>query len=97
MVKVQNCGYLSDPINVERSVHQGGCASAFLFNVLAETMANELRMNLIEPIVIKQHHHSLSQYADDTHLFSHHSQQSLDVMIEELDRLEHHTGLRVNL
>ena len=68
-VKIQNRGFFSNPINVERSVHQGGCASAFLFNILVETLANELRENLEHSIYIQEHKHDINQYADDTGYF----------------------------
>ena len=40
-VKIQNLGHLSDSIDIQRSVHQGGCASSFLFNLCVETLAIE--------------------------------------------------------
>ena len=52
-VRIQNNGYFSEKIDVQRSVHQGGCASAFLFNILVETMAIELRKHEdIRPLTV---------------------------------------------
>ena len=50
-VKVQNNGYFSDPIQVTRSIHQGGCCSAELFIICAELLAIMLRRsNVIEGV-----------------------------------------------
>ena len=42
-VTVQNNGKFTAPINVQKSVHQGGCMSVQLFLLCAETIALELR------------------------------------------------------
>ena len=95
-VRIQNNGHLSDYISVERSVHQGGCLSAYLFNILVETLANELRERLTHSIIINQHKYDLSQYADDTDVFSLFNQEGLNQIIHQLDRFECNSGLRVN-
>ena len=70
--------------------------SAFLFNILAETITIELRSNLEDSFTVKNSKHNLNQYADDTGIYSFFTQKALDSIIFQLDRLETHTGLKVN-
>ena len=44
-VKVQNNGYFSDSINIERGIHQGGCCSSYYFLLCAELLAIQIRNN----------------------------------------------------
>ena len=95
-IKVQNYGHFSEQIPVERSVHQGGCASAFLFNILVETMAIELQKNLTHSIKVEGSVHSVNQYADDTGLFSEYHHNSLKEMTEQLERFHQQSGLKIS-
>ena len=95
-VKVQNNGHFSEDIDINRSVHQGGCISAILFNILVETLANELRDNLIGHIQINNNAHCLNQYADDTGIFSMYNGSAIQKIVEELDRFERQSGLKVS-
>ena len=96
-VKVQNNGNFSSPIQVSRSVHQGGCASAFLFNLLAETLAIHLRNKMSSiAIEIAGHKHVLGQYADDTSAFSYFSQDAVNTIFGELKYFQTQTGLSIN-
>ena len=96
-VWVQNNGYFSDPIIVERSVHQGGCASAFLFNLLVETLAIHLRNKMSEnAIEVAGHQHILGQYADNTSAYSYFTQQSINTIFDELTFFQKQTGLTIN-
>ena len=96
-VRIQNNGYFSEKIDVQRSVHQGGCASAFLFNILVETMAIELRKHEdIRPLTVNGVKQLLNQYADDADVSSEFEQKSLDAIIDVLDDFQMHSGLTVN-
>ena len=96
-VKIQNNGYFSQEINVERSVHQGGCASAFLFNLVVEILAIQLRKDeRIKPIKMGNAEQLLNQYADDADVASDFQQQSLDAILEILDTFRWNTGLTVS-
>ena len=95
-VRVQNYGHFSDYINVERSIHQGGCLSAFLFNILVETLAIEMRAHLTHSITVNHRKYDLSQYADDTDIFSLFNQNGLDQIKYQLNRFEKNSGLKVN-
>ena len=70
--------------------------SAFLFNILAETITIELRSNLEDSFTVKNSKHNLNQYADDTGIYSFFTQKALDSIIFQLDSLQTHTGLKVN-
>ena len=95
-VKIQNNGFFSSPIQVQRSVHQGGCASAFLFHLLVETMGNELRQNLEHSLLIENYKYDINQYADDTGIFSNFTQCAFDQIIDELRFFQMQSGLTVN-
>ena len=96
-VRVQNNGYFSENIAVERSIHQGGCASAFLFNILAETMAIHLRSTL-EKYAIRTAHssHLLSQYADDTGAFTEGTQEAVNELYQQIEFFQGQSGLLIN-
>ena len=96
-IRVQNNGHFSERINIERSVHQGGCASAFLYILAAETLAIELRKQPdIQSPTVNGVPHTLSQYADDIDLFSIFSQASLNAIIKTLDSFHQHSGFKIN-
>ena len=96
-VRIQNTGHFSDYVNIERSVHQGGCASAFLFIILAETLAIQIRGNPeIHGIVTGQHEQKINQFADDTSLTGVAEQKNLDKMLHELDSFNRNSGLEIN-
>ena len=70
-VKIQNNGYFSEKIQIEKGVHQGGCCSSIYFLVIAEILAIALRSNLeIDGITIKDIKNLLNQFADDMDIFS---------------------------
>ena len=95
-VKVQNFGHFSKDIPIRRSVHQGGCASAFLFDILVEVMAIQFRENLTNSIVIRGEKHDLGQYADDTAIFSLFEENALQKIVDELEAFHRQSGLLVN-
>ena len=95
-VRIQNYGHFSEYIDIERSVHQGGCASAFLFNILVEVMAIQIRKNLTHSIYIKGRKQDLGQYADDTAIFSIFHQDAMEQIIQQLDDFHKQSGLIVN-
>ena len=54
-VQVQNNGNFSEELKVTRSIHQGGCCSAELFLICAETLAHELRSRQINGIKLRNY------------------------------------------
>ena len=96
-VKVQNNGNFSQTINIGRSVHQGGCASAPIFNLCAQILCNELKKNTdILPIDIQNRPQLLDQYADDTDIFSENSQSSITAIENTLNNFAGNVGLKIN-
>ena len=70
-VKVQNNGHFSKSLDIERGVHQGGCASALYFLYCAEMLGIALRQdNRIQGIPVKEIAAKLGQYADDMDNYS---------------------------
>ena len=92
-VKIQNNGHFSERIPILRSVHQGGCASAFLYILLAETLAMQIRANIqIEGVVTGELIHKLNLFADDMNASSTTTQQNLDNIIKTLNSFHDHSG-----
>ena len=96
-VKVQNNGYLSDDISIERSVHQGGCCSGHIFLCCAELMAIEIRKSpTIQGINVDQLIYLLNQFADDTDITSEFSQQSMDGICNSLHNFRNQSGFTIS-
>ena len=62
-VTVQNNGNFSQEISVTCSIHQGGCCSAEIFLICAETLAIELRSKEIKGVKIG----SIEQFFEPIH------------------------------
>ena len=63
-------GFLSDKFNVYRGIRQGCPASALIYSMTAEVLANLLRQTtMIRGIPLAGENARLSKYADDTNLF----------------------------
>ena len=96
-VKIQNNGHFSESIDIKKGVHQGGCASAIYFLVIAEILALSLKDNKdIEGLTIRQIRELLNQFADDMDVFSVASEKSLKTILEELDRFRYQSGFTVS-
>ena len=96
-IKVQNNGHFSKSINVERSVHQGGCASVQLFLLCAEIIALELRGDeQIQGIPVEEIIHLINQYADDTNIASLYEQLSVTAIFEKLKWFYYNSGFSLN-
>ena len=82
---------------INRSVHQGGCLSASLFNLCVQILSMCIKDNgQITGICVGDQEQTLNQYADDTDAFSENKQKSLDELTKELDKFEKQTGLAVS-
>ena len=96
-VKIQNNGYFSEPINICKGVHQGGCCSSVYFLVIAEILAMALRQNgSIEGITFRDIRNLLNQFADDMDVFSLASEESIRQIYEELDKFKLQSGFQVS-
>ena len=96
-IQVQNNGHFSDTIPVTRSVHQGGVASAFLFNILVETLAITMKQNTeICALNLAGKEYLLNQYADDTEIASEDNPQSVEAIFNHLDYFQLQSGLMIS-
>ena len=96
-VKVQNNGHLSEKINIEQGVHQGGPASSCYFLVIAEILAINIRNNKeIKGIPCKEIINVLDQFADDMDVFSENSQSSINAIMHELKVFENNSGFKIS-
>ena len=96
-VRVQNNGHFSQPISIEKGVHQGGCCSSIYFLVIAEILALSLRDNKdIDGITWQNIKNLLNQFADDMDIFSLAKEKSIKTIFEELDRFKRQSGFTVS-
>ena len=96
-VKIQNNGYFSKQIDINKGVHQGGCCSSIYFLVIAEILAICLRSNTeIEGITWRDIQNILNQFADDMDIFSLASEKSIKAIYEELDKFRLQSGFTVS-
>ena len=93
---VTNNGHLSQFFHPSRGIRQGCPASALLFILIVETLANSIRNNnRINGIKINRTIFKISQYADDTCLFLA-DEGSLSLVLIILDKFSKCSGLVMN-
>lgn len=92
-----NNDYLSQYVNVSRSVLQGSPLAAFIY-LLTGQILNYLLKNdpRIKGINIDDLKLLLAQFADDTNLFLQFDKISLNAVVDTLDTMYTNTGLTVN-
>ena len=96
-LKVQNNGYFSRPLQVTRSVRQGGPASNAYFLVVAEILANLLREdNDVKGIFIHEILNLLNQFADDLNICSTFEEESVKKILRHIDTFGENTGFQLN-
>ena len=96
-VKIQNNGFFSSKINIEKGVHQGGCCSSIYFLVIAEILALSLRNNQdIDGLTFGQIKNLLNQFADDMDIFSICNQKSITAICRELQEFYYQSGFEVS-
>ena len=96
-VTVQNNGYFSDKIWIQRGVHQGGCCSISYFLLVAEILALTLRKDReIQGIPVNDIIYLLSQFADDMDLFLIYSQQTLNRVLQIFEDFWSSTGFSLS-
>ena len=96
--RINNRGFLSDPIPITRSLRQGAPNSAYLFLIIAEIFATSIRMNKkITGFPINELQDLLGQFADDTDLFLNgSSQRATQEVLSSLDSFYNISGMKVN-
>ena len=94
--EIQN-GITSDYFFPQRGCRQGCPISPYLFLLCAEVLGILIRNNKdITSIIVGDVEFKLSQYADDTSLFSNGSPESMDGISRTLDYFASISGLRIN-
>ena len=95
--RVEQNGYLSTPIFLERGCRQGDPLSPYIFVVCAEILSHVLReCRDIRGIVVHGEESKVSQYADDTTLFIREDLLSVSSVIRVLKWFKHISGLDIN-
>ena len=96
MYFIQN-GIVSEYFKPGRGCRQGDPISPYLFIICAEILGILIRNNRdIKGIKINGEEYKISQYADDTSLFTDGSPQSLDGILQTLDFFACISGLKIN-
>ena len=91
-------GHLTNPIYLERGLHQGSPLSPVLFLIVAQVFTNNLQNNAnISGIDINSCSLLLSLFADDTDMFLTASKETIDAVIEELNRFGRCAGCVYNV
>ena len=94
---VINNGKWSDYFPQHRGVHQGSALSGPVFLYVAEILALRINANnKIQGIQIDGQNEKLSQYADDTSIWSIFQEESINQVISELEIFKRNTGLKAN-
>ena len=94
---VINNGKWTSYFTQERGVHQGSALSGPVFLYVAEILALNIKANpKIIGIKIDDNEEKLLQYADDTNIWSTHSEDSINAIIDELETFRKNTGLKAN-
>ena len=95
--KVLNNGWASDPIYLTRGLRQGCPLSSFLFILVAEILANKIRLNdNIKGVQINNTTHKVCQYADDTEIIILYEETSLRELFSVCENFENISGLKIN-
>ena len=97
--KIDNNGYLTAPVAIQRGVRQGCPLSALLYILIAETLGETIRQDLVlKGIKLpgKLDDVRISQYADDTTLFLY-DPESLKRALEIISIYEQASGAKLNL
>ena len=94
---VLNNGYFTRFFKLERGVRQGCPLSAYLFLLVVELLACEIRCNTaINGIPLKNNELKISQMADDTTIFLNNS-KSIPILLQLLEQFALCSGLNTNV
>ena len=92
-------GYLGSKIHMERGIRQGDPVSGYLFNLIIEPLANQLKKSaMMKGIPMSRSTEvRVSIYADDLIVFSSAEVSSVNGILSELDEFTKYSGLRTNI
>ena len=96
-VMTQNAGYCSKRFVKQRSINQGCPISPYLYLCCGEILAHKLMGKpAIKGITVNEVKMLLSQFADDTVLYLNYDLNELNAVIQMLEYIEAHTGLKMS-
>ena len=96
LISVSNNGHSTRFFSISRGIRQGCPISSLLFILVAETLAEKIRINAdIIGINVETEEFKLTQLADDTTLFLQ-NEKSLQCVLKELDHFGLCAGLMLN-
>ena len=93
---IQNNGHFSQYFQINRSVHQGGPNSSFLFLLCAEMLAIMIREADIDGITVQGYKNLLNQYADDMNATTKAKKKNLEIIFAILEDFRRNSGFTVN-
>ena len=94
---ITNNGHMSDFFNIGRGVRQGCPLSPYLFICAIEILYKAINKNEdIIGLTIEQNHIKNTAFADDATFFLNGSKQSLETLIELIDKYSKVSGLKLN-
>ena len=94
---VNQCGFLSDPFNIQRGCRQGDPIASYLFLLCAQVLLLMMVKNdNIKGITIDNEQYKITQFADDTTIFLDGSKDSLVAALNTLEIFGTLSGLKVN-
>ena len=95
---ITNCGEISDPFRIGRSVKQGGPASCYFFLICAEVLALLLRdCKNISAFKIGDFKKLFGQYADDMDLYFKNKKENIKHVLDLLGEFSQRSGFKINL
>ena len=95
--RVEQNGFLSDPIELERGCRQGDPISPYVFVLCAEILSHVVRENGdIRGIVLHGRESKVSQYADDTTMLLREDLQTITNIVRVLKWFKSVSGLDIN-
>ena len=94
---ITNNGWHSNYFRLSRGVRQGCPLSPYLFILCAEFLATDIRQNnKNQGIKIGSKMFKIKQYADDTQIFSHFTEESVKEIIKTFSNYSSLSGLEIN-
>ena len=95
--RVQQCGFLSDPIPIEKGCRQGDPIAPYVFLIAGEILNIMIISNPdLKGIVIGKTEHKIVQFADDTTIILDDSLGSLQATLNILEIYGSISGLKMN-
>ena len=92
-----NAGHLSSFWSPTRGIFQGNPNGSYLFLLIMEIFAINLKKNpKIEGIVVNHIRYLLAQFADNMDLFIKYKREVWEEVIREISKFEQNTGMKVN-